>query len=581
MVYDDCVDPIATVVPFLQVGLEAGERCVYVVGDHDAETIRSRLYQAGIDLDGEVERGRMTLVSRWDVSFPDGQFDPHLLIAVVRQTIEASLAAGFTGVRLVAEMTWALDLGVEPLDLVHFEAIGNGLYPNEPLVAICLYNRRRHPDRILHGALRTHPIVVVGDQVCENIYYEPPDLVQNPEAADRRVDHMLEQLLRARRAEDARAQLLREQGVRRAAEESQRRFAEERAWFQAVFAHVPSGIVIVRGGLDREVIVNRRAAAIFGESIEADVVDWSASAAAGRCHEEHRRTIEALGVGRALAGEEVSSREATVRQASGRVVPVLASASPIRGADGALLGAVIIFDDISQIKEFERLRAEWTAVVAHDLRQPLTAIQGYASLLARQLRVRAPSLAPAAEHIVSASRRLERMTGDLLQASRLDTTGMELRREPVDLGRLGLSVAQRMSEALEGHPVLVETTGEVREVLADADRLEQVLANLLSNAAKYSYPGSEIRLNIADEGDQVRISVANHGDGISAEDIARIFDRFHRARAARERGIGGLGLGLYIARGLVEAHGGRISVESIPGQVTTFHVTLPRSVSLV
>lgn len=143
------------------------------------------------------------------------------------------------------------------------------------------------------------------------------------------------------------------------------------------------------------------------------------------------------------------------------------------------------------------------------------------------------------------------------------------------LPKLIEDVVERTAEITAGHPVRTAFRKDVPPVEADPGRLEQVLGNLLSNAAKYSHPDTEILVEAERQGDGVLLRVTNHGPGIEPENLERIFSRFHRTESALRGDAPGLGLGLYITRGLVVAHGGRIWVESKPGESTTFCVRLP------
>ncbi|HLL53447.1 MAG TPA: MEDS domain-containing protein [Myxococcaceae bacterium] len=218
LIYDRQDDPLATVAPFVAKGLVAGERCVYVVGEHDPARIEQSLVQAGVDVPREVARGALVLMSRWEVSFPDGEFDPAAMIGFVRQAIAQATADGFKGLRVAAEMTWALQMGVGANKLIHYEALGNHLYPGEPLVAVCMYDRSRFPAAVCHDAMRVHPWVAVRETTYDNLYYEPPDSVIDGTAAHRRVDWMLEQLRRVRQAEEQRLELIRVNAARTEAE---------------------------------------------------------------------------------------------------------------------------------------------------------------------------------------------------------------------------------------------------------------------------------------------------------------------------------------------------------------------------
>lgn len=138
-------------------------------------------------------------------------------------------------------------------------------------------------------------------------------------------------------------------------------------------------------------------------------------------------------------------------------------------------------------------------------------------------------------------------------------------------------VVERVEAITSGHSVRVVVQGTIPPVDVGPARVEQVLGNLLSNAAKYGYPNTEILVHLQRTVGAAKVSVTNEGEGIPPEEQARLFTRFHRTQPAEKGPVKGLGLGLYISKGLVETHGGRIWVESIPGKTTTFHFTLPFS----
>ncbi|MFP2908353.1 MEDS domain-containing protein [Pyxidicoccus sp. 3LFB2] len=233
LLYDGKEDPLAAVAPFIAAGLAEGERCLYVVGEHDAARIRRDLEAAGIDLARQLGQGALVLVDRWEVAFPAGEFDPAAMVGFVRQAIAQSLADGFTGLRVVAEMTWALQMEVGSNRLIHYEALGNHLYPGEPLVAVCLYDRSRFPAAVCRDALRVHPWVSVGGAAYDNLYYEPPEAVVDGVAAEHRVEWMLAQLERMRQAEAQRLELLSARVARAEAEAE----ARARDGLLSVLAH--------------------------------------------------------------------------------------------------------------------------------------------------------------------------------------------------------------------------------------------------------------------------------------------------------------------------------------------------------
>jgi PAS domain S-box-containing protein len=278
---------------------------------------------------------------------------------------------------------------------------------------------------------------------------------------------------------------------------------------------------------------------------------------------------------RALQGETPPPAELLIVRSDGTRVPVVKNVAPIRMPGGPVRGVVVVFQDISALKELERVRQEWTAVVAHDLRQPITIILGYASLLAQEIIPAPPRVKAHLDHVLGSSRQLTRMIGDLLDISRIDAHRLTLQHHTVDLPTLVRRVVERLGVITTDRDVRVCVAATVPPLRADAGRIEQVLGNLLSNAAKYGDAGNAIDVEVLSLGIEVQVSVTNRGPGIPAEEIPRLFTRFYRTATPQVSHIPGMGLGLYIAKEVVEAHGGRIWVESIPDRTTTFHFTLP------
>jgi signal transduction histidine kinase len=265
-----------------------------------------------------------------------------------------------------------------------------------------------------------------------------------------------------------------------------------------------------------------------------------------------------------------------MRNREGRFVPVQASASPVCGSHGERLGSVVALQDISSLKALEREREEWLSLIAHDLRQPITIVLGYAMMLAKEVAAHGNAAeVKAVNYIVTATQNLNHMIGDLLDVSRIETRRLTIQPQRIDLAALVKGVAERFAPSLGGHQLRIKAGGVIPSIEADPSRIEQVLGNLLSNAVKYGYENSEIDVEYACRDGLVEIAVINEGEGIPPDELPHLFSRFHRSRRAREQNIAGLGLGLYIAKGLVETHGGRIWVESVAHHTTAFRFTLP------
>jgi signal transduction histidine kinase len=221
-------------------------------------------------------------------------------------------------------------------------------------------------------------------------------------------------------------------------------------------------------------------------------------------------------------------------------------------------------------------REEWISMIAHDLRAPVTVITAYAERLRSLLAGHgSPGELSSVDHILASAGVLKRMITDLLDVSRVEACQLTLRRQSTSLPFLVRAVIERSAPSLRTNPVRIIERGSIPPVEIDPIRVEQVLSNLLSNAAKYGSPDTEILVLMEHCDGYVQISVVNRGEGIPADELPRIFTRFYRTRQARAGPAAGIGLGLTIAKGLVEAHGGRIWAQSTPGQTTTFHFTLP------
>jgi PAS domain S-box-containing protein len=359
----------------------------------------------------------------------------------------------------------------------------------------------------------------------------------------------------------------------RAAEKALRAREEEaNRWLRAVFDRSPAGIVILEGPNAERIVANAFAKEIFGSFFDAV---GGTEQFVGRLRTAEGKPVppEGMPSRRALSGETVVGEEYTCCAQDHEAMPILVSAAPVRDDDERIIGAVVAFEDLSAVKRLERLREEWTSIVAHDLRQPLNVISMYATLLRR----RAMEPAEAVEIIETAARRLERMIRDLLDFSRLEASHVDLSRRPVDVERLVRRAAER-AQALAGpeRPVVVSVPADPAAPLVplDPDRFDQILDNLLGNAMRYGDGGTEVRVALAYGADDVRIEVANRGPGIPIERVPDLFQRFRR-NPSHVSTRDSIGLGLYITKGLVDAHGGTIEVESTPGEWTRFRVSLP------
>ncbi len=278
---------------------------------------------------------------------------------------------------------------------------------------------------------------------------------------------------------------------------------------------------------------------------------------------------------RALRGETLHGQVLAFHPRPDRTVWTSGSAAPIRGPDGHIVGAILTFADITPLHELQEQREDMLRAVSHDLRNPLAAVMGHAQLLLRLLEEAGLTgrEAQSARAIITGCERMNTMIQDLVDAARSEARQLQLQLSPVDLPSFIAHLLQRQAEVMETARIRIEP-GAVPPVLADPSRLERILLNLLSNALRYSTPGTEVTVRFGQRDGEVITSVIDRGPGIAPEELPKLFQRYYRPAAAPTRREG-VGLGLYITRVLVEAHGGRIWAESTPGEGSVFSFSLP------
>jgi signal transduction histidine kinase len=252
------------------------------------------------------------------------------------------------------------------------------------------------------------------------------------------------------------------------------------------------------------------------------------------------------------------------------------STTPVARPDGVLVGRIWTLREVTADRRLERLRDAFVAAVSHELRTPLTSVSGFLELLSDE----EDRLALTGRTYLTAARRgtarLQRIVEDLLLVAQIEADLLELHTEPLDLAELAADALEEASAAAAEKRVAIslETDGAL-PLEADAARLRQVIDNLLSNAIKYTPTGGEVVLSTSDSEGRRRIEVSDNGIGVPHDELGQLFSRFYRASTATRRAIPGTGLGLVIARAIVESHRGTISLESREGEGTRVTVTLP------
>jgi PAS domain S-box-containing protein len=256
-------------------------------------------------------------------------------------------------------------------------------------------------------------------------------------------------------------------------------------------------------------------------------------------------------------------------------IPVGVTYAPLLSPEGKLRNVILSVRDITHFRTADEIKATFISIVSHELRTPVALIKGYASTLRRDdARWDRSTISDSLAVIEEEADRLSKMIDDLLDASRLQAGGLSLNRADVSLEALSTRVAERLMTQSNKHTIVTDFPDKFPIILADETRIEQVMSNLVSNALKYASKG-EIKITGQVHREQVVICVSDEGPGIEARDLPHIFDRFYRSTKAVKQ-TKGAGLGLYLARAIVEAHGGRIWADPKPDHGATICFSLPR-----
>ncbi len=349
--------------------------------------------------------------------------------------------------------------------------------------------------------------------------------------------------------------------------------SKEKDYLQTILRGMAEGVLVV-DGRSRILMVNDALRDLL--SLSSDVVD--------KMPLELIRNAELeAAIRKAVHEGESSGLELDATASGGKilevnVVGILPSSKWIgkEGEEGR--GAIAVFHDITRLKELEKIREDFVANVSHELRTPLTTIKGYAeTLLEGALKEEVAS--QFVQVIKRHTDRLAKIVEDLLMLSKIESREFQLKREIISLSGFIDDVIDFVKEPAEKKKISISRNQILSSLSVEADRnyLEQVLINLLDNAIKYTPEGGSLKISaIEKDTGEIEFSIEDNGIGIPKEDLPRVFERFYRVDKGRSQELGGTGLGLSIVKHLVQAHGGRVWVESQLGKGSTFYFTLPK-----
>ncbi len=361
-----------------------------------------------------------------------------------------------------------------------------------------------------------------------------------------------------------------------AVEQGQQRAEAQRDQLQIILDSLPSGILIYALP-DAHVEMSNETARAFVRGGTAGKRDVPQAALPYRLRtlEGDRLAVEDYPSRRALRGETIRNSQLVMERLDGSRFPIFVQAEPLRDAEGQIVQAVVVFQDITRLREAEQLKDDFLSLISHEFRTPLTAINGGARLLAdagdaidRETR------AELLQDIVAESTKLDQMLANMLSMAAIMAGRLIPLAEPVLIEPIARRTSAEVAASAPNHRLVIQIPAGLPAAEGDAELLVQVMRNLYENAVKYSPQGGTVLTTAEVDGRWVRVHVHDNGIGLAPEAVPDLFQRFRRAGA--DPTIRGMGLGLYLSRMLVEAQGGSICASSAgPGKGSTFTISLP------
>lgn len=311
----------------------------------------------------------------------------------------------------------------------------------------------------------------------------------------------------------------------------------------------------------------------------AELYGWTAAEAMGQVLPHvpsDLRTHTIADLRRAASTGDTVDVEVSSQRKDGSRITLRGTWIPMQNAQGYPVGVLSFVRTIMADSLLEEMKSDFVSLVSQEMKNPITAILGFTQLLSRPEIWEDPVKRTRTIRALEArAQQMASLIDDLLLASRIEHGDLHLDREPVDLASMIADTVSRFEQVQRSHRFVMDVDTRLPKVDADKRRMEQVISSLLSNAVKHSPDAAEVRVSAVRDGDSAVVSVTDHGIGIGVDDLPRVWDRFFQADSGTRRAYPGAGLGLYLVKMVVEAHGGSAHAQSVPGQGSVFSVRLP------
>jgi PAS domain S-box-containing protein len=579
-IYDSPQEHYAVAIPFIRIGLDRGEKCIYIADDGTVGDVRQAMQSEGIDVERAIASKALVLATKEQAYLEHGSFDPDWMFTFWKETTQLAMSEGFSALRATGETEWVLRGGRGLERWMEYESRLTHTLSESNCSALCQYNRRLFPPELILDVIRTHPMVINGSTVCRNLYYVPANEFLGTNQTGREVERLLTNIRERERVEDALREQLTE---RRRAEEELRRSGAYLAEGQRI-SHTGSwGWNIATG----ELFWSQEHFRIFG--FDPEKAKPSYSMFLERIHPKDRAFVEQT-VDRAVHERSDLEVDYRIVLTDGSTRYLQSLGHPVISECGDLVEFVGTVMDVTERKRAEEaLRearaelaqvtrlmtmGELTASIAHEINQPLTAVVTSANACQRWLAGPMPNLDEARAAVARIARDGNRAS-DVIGRIRALVKKSATEQTELDINEVIQEVLGLLQNEIQKNRVALrmELTADLRRILGDRIQLQQVILNLVMNGIEAMSGAMERSRELLIrsrqlESDKVLVAVQDSGIGIDPQNLEKIFDAFYTTKSQ------GMGMGLAISRSIIENHGGKLWAIPNDGPGATFQFTL-------
>ena len=577
-IYDSPQEHYAVAIPFIRIGLDRGEKCIYIADDGTVGEVRQAMQSEGIDVERAIASKALVLATKEQAYLEHGSFDPDWMFTFWKDATQLAMSEGFSALRATGETEWVLRGGRGLERWMEYESRLTHTLSENNCSALCQYNRRLFPPELILDVIRTHPMVVYGSTVCRNLYCVPPDEFLGTNQTACEVERMLTNIRERERVEDALREQLKE---RRRAEEELRRSEAYLAEGQRI-SHTGSWGWNVATG---ELFWSREHFRICG--FDPETAKPSYPMFLERIHPKDRLFVEQT-VDRAVRERSDLKMDYRIVLTDGSTKYLQSLGHPVISESGDLIEFVGTVMDVTERKRAEEALREAQAelahvtrvttlgelvgAIAHEINQPLAAVVNNASACLRWLAASNLEEARQSATLITAD---GHRAGEIISRIRALVKKAPPQKDLLDINETILEVIALARSEVQRNRVSLQTQllNDLPLVLGDRIQLQQVILNLVMNGIEAMSAVTDrsrelLIRSVLLESDRVLVAVQDSGIGLQPESLDHLFEAFFTTKPK------GMGMGLAISRSIIEAHGGRLWASPNDGPGATFQLTL-------